>query len=77
MPVSTVRTKIRQEFEKHRYVNQLPAVDVLIFHSNAEYQETLNFWKQISHVMKYFRSEEDEAANLPKTFMEGFLQGRN
>ncbi|KAI5292930.1 hypothetical protein KEM52_005960 [Ascosphaera acerosa] len=74
MPVSTIRTKIRQEFERHRYVNQLPVVDVLIAQSNAEYQETLNFWKQISHVMKYFRAETDESARLPKSFMEGFLQ---
>ncbi|KAI5291471.1 hypothetical protein KEM54_004468 [Ascosphaera aggregata] len=77
MPVSAIRTKIRQEFEKHRYVNQLPVVDVLIAQSHAEYQETLNFWKQISHVMKYFRAEQDETARLPKSFMEGFLQGRN
>lgn len=38
MPVSTIRTKIRQEFERHRYVNQLPVVDVLIAQSHAEYQ---------------------------------------
>lgn len=38
MPVSTVRTKVRQEFERHRFVKQLPAVDVLIFKSHAEFQ---------------------------------------
>ncbi|KAI1180441.1 NADH-ubiquinone oxidoreductase 14.8 kDa subunit [Nemania sp. FL0916] len=37
-PVSTIRTRIRQEFERHRYVNKLPVVDVLIMQNNAEYQ---------------------------------------
>lgn len=38
MPVSAIRTKIRQEFEKHRYVSQLNAVDVLLYQSHAEFQ---------------------------------------
>ena len=38
MPVSKIRTKVRQEFEKHRYVNQLRAVDVLIMQNNMEFQ---------------------------------------
>ncbi|KAK5807108.1 hypothetical protein VI817_001366 [Penicillium citrinum] len=41
MPVSAIRTKIRQEFEKHRYVSQLPAVDVLLFQSHAEFQVSI------------------------------------
>ncbi|EEH41260.2 hypothetical protein PAAG_03546 [Paracoccidioides lutzii Pb01] len=77
LPVSAIRTKIRQEFERHRYVNQLPVVDVLLFQSHSEYQEMLNYWKQLSHVMKYFRVEEDPTAKLPKNFMSRFLEGRN
>jgi NADH dehydrogenase (ubiquinone) 1 alpha subcomplex subunit 6 len=38
MPVSKIRTKVRQQFEKHRYVKQLNAVDVLIAQSNMEFQ---------------------------------------
>ena len=38
MPVSQIRTKIRQEFERHRYVNSLPAVDVLLSQSQMEFQ---------------------------------------
>lgn len=37
-PVSVIRTKMRQEFERHRYVNKLPVIDVLLFQSHAEYQ---------------------------------------
>ncbi|EMD92627.1 hypothetical protein COCHEDRAFT_1155585 [Bipolaris maydis C5] len=74
MPVSQLRTKMRQEFERHRYVNQLKTVDVLLFNSHQEFQETLNFWKQLSHVLKYFRTEEDPKARLPNNFINGFLE---
>jgi hypothetical protein len=74
LPVSTLRTKIRQEFERHRYVNQMKTVDVLLFNSHQEFQETLNYWKQLSHVLKYFRTEEDPKARLPANFINGFLE---
>lgn len=38
MPVSQLRTKMRQEFERHRYVNQIKTVDVLLFNSHQEFQ---------------------------------------
>ena len=38
MPVSQLRTKVRQEFERHRYVQQLAVVDMLLFQSHAEFQ---------------------------------------
>lgn len=37
-------------------------------------QETLNYWKQIPHVMKYFREEENPTARLPQDFMQSFLE---
>ena len=37
-------------------------------------QETLNYWKQLPHVMKYFRSEEDPSTKLPNNFVQGFLE---
>lgn len=37
-PVSVIRTRMREEFERHRFVNKLPTVDILLFKSNAEYQ---------------------------------------
>ena len=37
-------------------------------------QETLNYWKQLTHIMKYFRQEEDPKARFPKNFMSGFLE---
>lgn len=38
MPVSALRTKVRQEFERHRYAAQLGVVDMLLFQSHSEYQ---------------------------------------
>lgn len=38
MPVAKIRAKMREEFEKHRYVNNIKAVDVLIMQSHAEFQ---------------------------------------
>ena len=38
IPVSTIRTRMRQEFEKHRFAKKLSVVDVLLMKNNAEYQ---------------------------------------
>lgn len=75
--VARIRTKMRQEFERHKHVKQLPVVDMLLFQSHAEYQETLNYWKQLPNVLKYFRADEDPTAQRPKDFISGFLEGRN
>lgn len=108
MPVSTIRTRMRQEFEKNRFVNKIPVVDVLLLKNNTEYQvrlpqlpgnrtppfagphagrpgrtaliwlalqETMNFWKQTTHVMSYFKEENFRGdKRLPSNFMEGFLE---
>ncbi|KAK4239976.1 hypothetical protein C8A03DRAFT_31904 [Achaetomium macrosporum] len=77
-PVSAIRSRIRQEFERHRYVNKLPVVDVLLLQSNADYQETMNFWRQTNHIMSFFKEENFRGEKrLPSNFIEGFLQGRN
>ncbi|KAK3302481.1 uncharacterized protein B0T15DRAFT_496946 [Chaetomium strumarium] len=77
-PVSAIRSRIRQEFERHRYVNKLPVVDILLQQSNADYQETMNFWRQTNHIMSFFKEENFRGEKrLPSNFIEGFLQGRN
>lgn len=38
MPVSAIRTKMREEFERHRYVSKLKTTDVLLFNSHSEFQ---------------------------------------
>ncbi|KAM0250208.1 hypothetical protein ACHAQJ_008701 [Trichoderma viride] len=77
LPISALRTRIRQEFERNRFANQLSVVDVLLFKSHAEYQETMNFWKQQTHIMAYFNDHFRGDKRLPSSFMSGFLEGRN
>jgi hypothetical protein len=74
LPVSSLRTKMRQEFERHRYVSQTPTVDVLLAKSDMEFQETMNYWKQLSHVLKYFTTDEPDRARLPSNFIHGFME---
>lgn len=38
LPISALRMRLRQEFEKNRFVSKLPVVDVLLFKSHSEYQ---------------------------------------
>lgn len=42
--VGELRTKMREQFERHRYVKQLPVVDMLLFQSHAEYQVGMHFF---------------------------------
>lgn len=41
LPVSAIRTKIRQQFEQHRYVSQINVVDVLLYKSHSEFQVSI------------------------------------
>ena len=43
LPISVIRTRIRQEFERNRFVNKLPVVDVLLTKGHADYQVRLHF----------------------------------
>lgn len=38
LPISVLRTRIREEFERNRHAKDLSVVDVLLFKSHAEYQ---------------------------------------
>ncbi|KAK1781590.1 hypothetical protein QBC45DRAFT_449139 [Copromyces sp. CBS 386.78] len=75
LPISVIRTRIRQEFERNRFVNKLNVVDVLLTKGHADYQETMNFWRQTTHMMSYFNEESFRGAKrLPSSFIDGFLQ---
>ncbi|KAI9251451.1 hypothetical protein BDA99DRAFT_521913 [Phascolomyces articulosus] len=75
IPTAALRAKIREEFEKHRYVKDLQVRDVLIAKGQMEYQETINVWKQQTHIYRYFA--EEEAAPKPTTFLDKFYEGRS
>lgn len=44
------------------------------FDADLRLQETLNYWKQLPHILKYFRAEEDPNARRPQNFLTGFLE---
>ncbi|UZP44139.1 hypothetical protein NXS19_011951 [Fusarium pseudograminearum] len=79
--LSSYREWIRAAPEVQTMYNMpmpLSVVDVLLFKSHAEYQETMNFWKQTNHIMAYFKEENFRGdKRLPSSFMTGFLEGRN
>jgi hypothetical protein len=58
MPVSAIRTKMREEFERHRYVSKLKTTDVLLFNSHSEFQVRGHGYRSISktswHGEKYW-----------------------
>lgn len=58
IPATAIRAKIRQRYERNKYVDDLQAVDVLLAKSQMDYQETLNAWKMDSHLMRMFNDEE-------------------
>lgn len=72
-----VRARIRQEFEKHRNVQDVNVIDRLIFKSRTEYEETINMWKQKTHVMRYFEDDVKLLQSVkPVSFLDKFLAGR-
>ena len=71
-----VRARIRQEFEKNRFVRDLGIIDVLLFKSRTEFEETMNFWKQKSHVMRYFSNDAYATPKHTETYLDSFYKGR-
>ncbi|KAI9152685.1 ndufa6 NADH-ubiquinone oxidoreductase subunit [Blastocladiella emersonii ATCC 22665] len=76
VPASAVRQRVREEFEKNRFVTDLGTLDIVLWKGQLELQETINLWKQKTHIMRYFEPAEfGDAKNAP--FMDRFLQGRH
>ncbi|KAJ1933672.1 hypothetical protein DL89DRAFT_269677 [Linderina pennispora] len=74
MPQAVVRSKIREEFEKHRFVSDPRVIDVLLFKSRIELEEFVNVWKQYPHAMRYFDENEKEPESTK--FLDKFVEGR-
>lgn len=75
VPVGIVRTKLREQFERNRFVEDMRVRNILLAQGHNEFQETVNFWKQEGHVMKFF---EDFLATKeerkPDSFVRRFIK---
>ncbi|SAM67575.1 probable NADH2 dehydrogenase (ubiquinone) [Ustilago bromivora] len=75
VPSSTLRAKFRTQFEKNKTVKDLAVLDLMLLKTQQEYQETMNGWKQVPHIMKWFA--EEEAPARPEGFLDKFYASRD
>lgn len=68
------RHAIRQQFEENRYVSDLKVIDMLLQKSRQEYQETMNCWKTVDHVMGILLRPRGRPQ---RTFLEKFYEGES
>ncbi|KAM5537369.1 hypothetical protein V8D89_008888 [Ganoderma adspersum] len=69
-----VRHCVRQHFEQNRYVSDARVIDVLLQKGQQEYQETMNCWKQLDHIMGILLQPKGRP---PRTFLQKFYEGRD
>jgi len=74
VPPAYIRHSIRQRFERTRDVTDLRAIDVLLLKERQEYQETVNGWKQMDHVVGILLQPQERPH---KTFLQKFYEGRD
>jgi NADH dehydrogenase (ubiquinone) 1 alpha subcomplex subunit 6 len=83
IPSRLIKQRIRKEFNKHRNITDLKIIDVLLFKGRIEYEETMNVWKQKTHVMRlfvidcnrWFEYEIDEYSTRSTKFLDKFYDG--
>lgn len=78
IPISQIRQRMREEFEKNRFVDNLDTINVLLMKGQMELEETLYMWKTRGHVEHMFSKESHEIVkeNEKKSWMSGFLDGK-
>ncbi|KNC81534.1 hypothetical protein SARC_06141 [Sphaeroforma arctica JP610] len=60
---------------RHVWITDIRVADMLVVKGKMEYDETIHFWKQKSHVMRYWKDEEDLNNPLKMDFLERFYRG--
>jgi hypothetical protein len=72
IPPSLIRSRIRAEFERHRYVEDPAVLDILIQKNRQSFQEIMNAWSQESHILGVLLKDKSKE---PKTFLQKFYEG--
>jgi len=66
------RAKLREQFEKNRFVKDVRVIDLLVIKGQMELVETVKRFKQKGHVMAYFKTTIEPK---PEDFLSKFFTG--
>ncbi|TPX33966.1 hypothetical protein SeMB42_g07394 [Synchytrium endobioticum] len=76
IPSAMIRSRIRAEFKKNRFIRHPATIDVLLFKGRTELEETMNMWKQKTHVLRFFDGLEKNPDPKPRGFLESFYAAK-